>query len=78
MSDWNKIDDGPPEKDTYVFVYMPTDNHLSIRVDRWVDLHECLVDFSTETVCVGEGWENHKFDEITHWTPLLKPPEDKL
>jgi hypothetical protein len=77
---WNKIEDCTPEMDTPVMVYTPRDIHgtPAIMVDMWSEIHEAPVPFSSQTICVGEGWQTHDDCEITHWMPLPASPTAEL
>lgn len=72
---WIGVDERVPDVGQEVLVYgkSPWEAAPSVKVDRWDELHESPVSFSSATIYVGDGWTEHDSDEITHWMPL--PPE---
>lgn len=77
MINWICVGGSLPEKDVMVLVYTPEGKYLEYAVDEWVELYETPVPFSSSTICVGEGWSEHDFDEISHWA-YLNPPEENI
>lgn len=74
VPEWIPVSDRLPPKDTLVLVYT-TSTILAIAMDEWCDWFECPVSFSTASICVGEGWGDHEFEEVTHWMPLPAVPQ---
>ena len=73
---WVSVEERVPEVGQEVLVYgkSPWESSPSIKVDRWDEIHEAPVSFSSATICVGEGWTENDSDDITHWSPLPPPP----
>jgi len=65
---WISLADKLPGKGVEV---LATDGK-QITIDIWDDIREAPVSFSSQTICVGEGWESDNW-ENTHWMPLPKP-----
>ena len=75
MSKWISILDRLPEKEVRVLVYVESKDFIDI--DSYVEIYECPVSFSTQSICIGEGWESGLDGEITHWMPLPTPPKEE-
>lgn len=71
---WISVEDRLPAMDEPVLVYTPS-SVVKVCFDEWCTYHEAPVSWSSATVETGEGWQNHEFEEVTHWMPLPPPPE---
>ncbi len=71
---WIPVEDRLPARGVQVLVYVPNARHSKIGMDEW-DVHrEAPVGWSSHTIETGEGWQEHEFEEVTHWAPLPPPP----
>lgn len=72
---WNNfLEVGPPEIGKPCFVYKPNNKYCKYWVDEWDELWECPVEWSTVSICVGEGWQDEDdLDAITHWKYCEEP-----
>lgn len=43
-------------------------------IERWMERHESPVGWSSATMPIGPAWDEHEFEEITHWMSLPPPP----
>lgn len=65
---WVDINDRVPDKGTDCLIWSqePWEKAPSLKQDRWDEIHEAPVSFSSNTVYVGDGWvEDHTC--VTHW-----------
>lgn len=70
MIDWVDVNKKMPEKGRAVVVSYMWGGY---GIDCWNDLYERPVLFSSESVCVGEGWEDSEPEDVTHWAYLDEP-----
>lgn len=69
---WVSVEDRLPEKNTPVLIYHV---RYGMEIDSWADLYDIPVYFSSQSIIVGEGWENHDdLEKITHWMELPESP----
>ncbi|ATQ77867.1 hypothetical protein CR152_27720 [Massilia violaceinigra] len=74
-SGWVSVLERRPEVGQQVIVFLSNRRFGDeIMFDTWDEQRECPVDFSTISVPVGEGWNEHDFEEISHWMPLPPAP----
>lgn len=73
---WISVDERMPEDGQTVLVFTPGMPVLDIWIDTWREQHEAPVSFSSATVPIGLGWDDHEFEAITHWQPLPAPPQE--
>lgn len=74
-SEWISVADRLPEVGQRVMVFTPIARFgESMFFDTWDEQHECPVSFSSISVPIGDGWNEHDFEEITHWMPLPAHP----
>jgi hypothetical protein len=71
---WISVEDRLPPKGELVQVYVPANEFCKYAYDEWNDIHEAPVSFSSATICVGEGWLEHEYEEVSHWMPLPAAP----
>jgi hypothetical protein len=75
---WIAVSERLPDHDGEVLIYTPTGKYNHIDLDAWREQREAPVSFSSVTVPTGFMWDNHEFDDVTHWMPLPPPPsQDK-
>lgn len=75
---WIACADRMPAEADPVLVYVPGDPGLKIWIDTWQEQFDCPVAWSTAEVSIGPGWDDHEFEEVTHWMPLPLPPAPGL
>lgn len=71
LQEWIRVEDRLPETEDEVLVF----SEFGIEVDRWRMQGECPVSFSSMTIETGMNWDDHEFDEVTHWMPIPPPPK---
>lgn len=81
-SGWISVDDRLPEKDkgehdTQLFVWVSINGDEYFAVDEFGEHTECSVSFSSGTIVTGEGWQEHDFEQVTHWM-LPEPPAKEV
>lgn len=69
---WVSVKERLPESGTDCFVLVTIGDKEFPDVDRWDEIHEAPVSFSSTTVCVGIGWQNYDFEEVMYW--MQQPP----
>jgi hypothetical protein len=69
---WRAFPEFIPEDGTRCLVW--SSYHDDICIDTWQEQHEAPVSFSTITVPVGLGWDDHSEDEVLYWMPLPASP----
>lgn len=77
VAGWISVDDRMPEAETTCLVYSKHawEKTPSIKIDKWSEQHECPVPFSSVSVPIGLGWDDHDdYWEVSHWHPLPSPP----
>jgi hypothetical protein len=73
---WISVNERLPEAGVRVLVYVRDFPLLPIQTDEWNEQREAPVEWSSATISVGFGWDEHEFDEVSHWMPLPDPPAD--
>lgn len=71
MSEWISVESRLPDNDCEVLVFHKT---LGVLMDRWRMQAEAPLSFSSVTIETGYYWDDHEFEEISHWMPLPPPP----
>jgi hypothetical protein len=71
---WISVQDRLPTVGEQVLVYVPNSQYGKVQIDTWDMQREAPVSFSSATIEIGHGWDNHEFEDITHWMPLLAAP----
>jgi hypothetical protein len=71
---WIPVGEGLPETGDSVLVYVPGNRHLKVSIDQWRMQREAPVSFSSATIETGMMWDDHEFEEITHWMPMPSLP----
>ncbi len=74
MSEWISVEERLPTMGRQVLVSVEYDGKKYYALDEWDYYHERPVSFSSETICTGEGWQDHDFEDVTHWMPIPEPP----
>jgi hypothetical protein len=77
LPQWVSVDERLPEVGMRVLVYVRDFPLLPIQTDEWNEQRESPVEWSSETVAIGFGWDEHEFDEVSHWMPLPSAPQDE-
>ena len=78
MVQWVSVQERMPPIGVEVLVYSksPRWHAPHISFDIWDEQHEAPVSFSSATIPVGLGWNDHDdFESVTHWMPLPAPPK---
>jgi hypothetical protein len=71
---WISVEEQTPPESTLVLVYTPSSEWEMCALDTWNEQHEAPLSFSSATIPVGFGWDNHEWEEVTHWMPLPPAP----
>jgi hypothetical protein len=71
MTNWIDVNDRLPDTNRQVLVWTV----FGFGLDQWDEINEAPVSFSSQTICVGEGWQDHDFDQVTHWAEITPPTE---
>lgn len=77
LTGWTKPEEGLPELGVEVLVWSkePWEKEPSMKLDTWNEQHEAPLSFSTQTIPIGPGWNNHDdFYSVIAWMPLPPPP----
>jgi hypothetical protein len=76
---WISVEERLPESGTECLVWGRAgwEKEPSIKMDRWDEQHEAPLSFSSVTIPVGQGWDAHDDDSVTHWMPLPQPPQQQ-
>lgn len=77
LTGWTKPEEGLPELGVEVLVWSkePWEKEPSMKLDTWNEQHEAPLSFSTQTIPIGPGWDNHDdFYSVIAWMPLPTPP----
>lgn len=75
---WIACDERMPDTASEVLVYVPDAKFNNIDLDCWRMQRECPIACSSVSVEIGMDWDNHEFEEVTHWQPLPEPPTAAL
>lgn len=74
---WISVGDGLPEPGTECLVWVrslyTTPGKYYATVDTWDEQREAPLSFSSATIPVGLGWNDHEFDDVSHWQPIAPP-----
>ena len=68
---WVSIDEGLPEEGSDVLIM--TTGGVVVQ-EEYRKLYEAPVSFSSKTICVGVGFSEHDFEDITHWMYIPELP----
>lgn len=71
---WISVAERMPDTEDEVLVYFPTAKYNKVDLDCWRMQHESPVAWTSQTVEIGMMWDNHEFEDITHWMPLPAHP----
>lgn len=71
---WIPVGERLPPEGVRVLVYVPSCDLLPIQADEWNMQREAPVEWSSATIETGFMWDEHEFEEVTHWMPLPPPP----
>lgn len=74
---WISVEDRLPAIGQTVLVWSKQswEKEPSLKIDCWDEQREAPVSFSSETIPVGPGWDEHDdFYQVTHWLPLPAAP----
>jgi hypothetical protein len=74
---WIPVSERMPENEAEVLVYVPNAEYNKIGMDTWRMQHESPLGYGP-SVEIGMMWDNHEFEEVTHWMTLPKPPADAV
>ena len=75
---WISVHDRMPEPDTRCIVWSRAswEQFPSVKLDTWCEQHEAPLSFSSATIPVGMGWNEHDdYESVTHWMPAPAGPE---
>lgn len=73
---WISVEDRLPNTDEIVLVLVPGARYQQVALDCWRMQREAPLSWSSATIEIGMGWDDHEFDEVTHWMPIPTPPAD--
>ena len=73
---WVSMDERLPPEGVRVLVYVPTCDLLPIQADEWSEQCEDPLGMGGPTISTGYMWDEHEFEEVTHWMPLPAPPKE--
>lgn len=76
---WTSVTDRMPPLDTECLVWARESwrgsDAFGVSVDVWREQHEAPLGFSSATIPIGPGWDEHdNYEEVTHWMPLPAAP----
>lgn len=74
---WISVHDRLPEvgTDCLVWSHCSWEKAPSVKMDRWDEQREAPLSFSSATIPIGPGWDDHDdFDSVTHWMLLPDGP----
>jgi hypothetical protein len=77
---WIAVAERMPAPDTTCLVWARESwrgtDAFGLAIDTWQEQREApLAEYPSATVPIGLGWDEHDFDEVTHWMPLPEPPK---
>lgn len=77
---WVPVDERLPPEGVRVLVYVPTCELLPIQADEWNEQREDPTGMGGPTIATGYMWDEHEFEEVTHWmflptAPVLPGPD---
>lgn len=70
--------DAVPQPDQTVLVWsrQTWETAPSLKIDTWSMQREAPLSFSTATIEVGYGWDDHEnFESVIAWQPFPNPPK---
>lgn len=70
---WIATSERMPEEGTECLVV----TKYGVSIDTWQEQHEAPLSFSSATIPIGVMWDDHEFEDVSHWMPLPQPPETK-
>lgn len=71
---WISVDERLPDNDELVLVTGPGFRRQHVSFDCWRMQREAPLSWSSATIETGMGWDDHEYEEITHWMPLPPAP----
>lgn len=71
---WISVEDRMPCDEEIVLVFVPNGRYQKVDFDCWRMQREAPLGFSSATIETGMGWDDHEWEEVTHWMPLPPPP----
>jgi hypothetical protein len=71
---WVSVEDRMPPEGVRVLVYVPTCDLLPIQADEWNQQREDPTGMGGPALEMGLMWDEHEFEEVTHWMPLPPAP----
>lgn len=71
---WVPVEERLPPEGVRVLVYVPTCELLPIQADEWNEQREDPTGMGGPTIATGHMWDEHEFEEVTHWMFLPTPP----
>lgn len=73
---WISVEEQIPEIGTECLVWSKQswEKEPSAKIDRWDEQREAPVSWSSETIPIGPGWDEHDFESVSHWMLLPPPP----
>lgn len=80
VEEWIAVGDRLPDVGVECLVWskQPWQKEFSIKFDTWQEQHEAPLEWSSATIPIGLGWDDHDdFESVTHWQPLPEPPSGK-
>lgn len=78
---WVSPYDAVPQPDQTVLVWsrQTWETAPSLKIDTWSMQREAPLSFSTATIEVGYGWDDHEnFESVIAWQPLPNPPKGEV
>lgn len=71
---WISVNERLPDTEELVLVFVPGARYQKVGLDCWRMQHESPVEWSSVTIETGMAWDEHEFEEVTHWMPLPAAP----
>ena len=71
---WVAVDERLPPEGVRVLVYVPTCELLPIQADEWNEQREDPTGMGGPTIATGHMWDEHEFEEVTHWQHFPAAP----
>jgi hypothetical protein len=74
---WISVEERLPTDDEPVLIYTPAGKYGKVWIDCWQMQREAPLSFSSATIETGFMWDEHEFEEVSHWMPLPQPPSEE-